>query len=63
MCLSPEDIDAVLAHLKSRWPAGIRAYQAALNPGGGDALAALLRDPAWTFPRECLTAPPEVVGR
>ena len=61
--LGPDGIGAVLAHVKSRWPAGIRAYQAALNPGGEDAPAALLRDPAWTFPGECLTAPAEVVGR
>ena len=50
-------------HVKSRWPAGIRAYQASLNPGGGEALAALLRDPAWTFPGECLPAPAETVER
>ncbi len=61
--LSLDEIGAVLAHLKSRWPSGIRAYQAALNPSGGEALAALLRDPAWTFPAECLTATTEVVER
>jgi mono/diheme cytochrome c family protein len=55
--LGPDEIGAVLAHLKSRWPFGVRAYQAALDPGGGEALAALLRDPAWTFPGGCLTAP------
>ena len=61
--LGPGEIGAVLAHVKSRWPAGIRAYQASLNPGGGEALAALLRDPAWTFPGECLPAPAEAVER
>jgi mono/diheme cytochrome c family protein len=61
--LGPDEIDAVLAHVKSRWPAGVRAYQAALNRDGGEALAALLRDPAWTFPGECLTAPSEAVER
>ena len=61
--LGPDGIEAVLMHVKSRWPAGIRAYQAALNPGGGEVLAALLRDPAWTFPSECLTAATEGVGR
>ena len=60
--LGPDEIDAVLAHVKSRWPAGIRAYQAALDPGGGEALAALLRDPSWTFPGGCLTAPAEDAG-
>jgi mono/diheme cytochrome c family protein len=53
--LCPDEIGAVLAHVKSRWPASIRAYQVALDPGGGKTLAALLRDPAWTFPGECLT--------
>ena len=61
--LSRDEISAVLAHVKSRWPTGIRAYQAALNRDGGEALAALLRDPAWTFPGECLTAPSEAVER
>ena len=61
--LSRDEISAVLAHVKSRWPAGVRAYQAALNRDGGEALAALLRDPAWTFPGECLTAPSEAVER
>ncbi len=61
--LGPDGIEAVLMHVKSRWPAGIRAYQAALNPGGGEVLAALLRDPAWTFPSECLTSATEGVGR
>ena len=61
--LGPDEIGAVLAHVKSRWPAGIRAYQAALDRDGGEALAALLRDPTWTFPGECLTAPSETAER
>lgn len=61
--LSRDEIGAVLAHVKGRWPAGIRAYQAALNRDGGEALAALLRDPTWTFPGECLTAPSEAAER
>jgi mono/diheme cytochrome c family protein len=47
------DIDAILAYVKSRWPSGIRADQATLNPGGEPALAASLRDPAWVFPAQC----------
>ena len=31
--------------------------------GEVEAVAALLRDPAWTFPGECLTAPSEAVER
>jgi S-disulfanyl-L-cysteine oxidoreductase SoxD len=51
------EIDAILAFVKSHWPAGIRAYQAALNPGGGEALAGLLRDPVWTLPGQCRSPP------
>ena len=31
--LSDDDIIAVLAFIKSRWPTGIRASQSMLNPG------------------------------
>ncbi len=59
--LGSDEIDAVLAYVKSRWPAGLSAYQATLNPNGGKALAALLRDPAWRFPSQCLP-PPAATG-
>ncbi len=55
--LGADGIDAVLEYVKSRWPAGVSAYQAALNPNGGNALAALLRNPAWSFPNQCLPPP------
>lgn len=55
--LGPDGIDAVLAYVKSHWPAGIRARQAALNGDTADTLAALSRDPAWTFPARCLSPP------
>ena len=61
--LGSDEIGAVLAHVKSRWPAGTRAYQAALNQGGGETLAGLLRDPTWTFPGECLPAPAGALER
>lgn len=48
--LSPQQIDAVIAYVKSTWPAGIRAYQAAQNPGG-PTLASLGGD--WVFPATC----------
>lgn len=55
--LSRSEIDAVLAYVRSRWPDSLRAYQAALNPGGEAALSALLRDPAWVFPTQCRPVP------
>jgi mono/diheme cytochrome c family protein len=61
--LGPGEIGAVLAHVKSRWPTSTRAYQASLNRGGGEALAALLGDPTWAFPGECLPAPAGAVER
>ena len=61
--LGPDEIEAVLAHVKSRWPAGIPTYQAALDRGGGDTFAALPRDPAWTFPGGCLSATAGDAGR
>jgi hypothetical protein len=48
--LSPGQIEAVIAYIKSTWPAGIRAYQAAQNPGG-PTLASLGGD--WVFPPSC----------
>jgi mono/diheme cytochrome c family protein len=48
--LSASQIDAVIAYIKSTWPTGIRAYQAAQNPGG-PTLASLGGD--WVFPPSC----------
>jgi len=48
--LDPGQIHAVIAYIKSRWPAGVRAYQAAQNPGG-PSLADLPGD--WTYPPSC----------
>ena len=48
--LSAEQIRAVIAFMKSQWPPGIRAYQAAQNPGGPP-LAGLPGD--WSFPPTC----------
>ena len=50
--LSDSDMLAVIAFIKSRWPIGIRAAQASLNPGlmgmpaGADRIA-------WTLPPNC----------
>ena len=52
--LDRSDVDAILAFVKSRWPRSARTYQAALSQGGEKAWAALLRDPAWVFPGQCL---------
>jgi mono/diheme cytochrome c family protein len=48
--LSHAEIEAVLAYIKSTWPPGIRAYQAAQNPDGPP-LTNLPGD--WHFPATC----------
>ncbi|HEV2673492.1 MAG TPA: cytochrome c [Aliidongia sp.] len=48
--LSPAEIHATIAYIKSTWAPGIRAYQAAQNPGG-PSLAELPGD--WQFPPTC----------
>ena len=48
--LSPERVADVIAYIKSTWPTGIRAWQAAQNPGGPP-LSDLRGD--WTFPATC----------
>lgn len=48
--LPAADIAVVIAYIKSTWPAGIRAYQTTLNPGG-PSLADLPGD--WTLPPTC----------
>ncbi|MBL6080126.1 cytochrome c [Belnapia sp. T18] len=53
--LAEDDIRAVIAFIKSRWPEGTRAAQTALNPGGEEALAVLFQQGGdWTFPPDCL---------
>ena len=48
--LSAGQIRAVIAFMKAQWPPGIRAYQAAQNPGGPP-LSGLPGD--WSFPPTC----------
>ena len=48
--LTPAEIHATIAYIKSTWSPGIRAYQAAQNPGG-PSLAELPGD--WRFPPTC----------
>ncbi len=48
--LSPAQVAAVIAYIKSTWAPGIRAYQASQNPGG-PSLAELGTD--WVFPATC----------
>lgn len=50
--LSDQDIEAVIAYIKSNWPIGTRAAQAMLNPGQ----AGMPRDAdktSWTLPPNC----------
>jgi mono/diheme cytochrome c family protein len=48
--LSPAEIDAVIAFIKSTWPPGVQAYQATRNPGGPK-LGQLTGN--WNFPPSC----------
>jgi len=51
--LPERDVLAVIAFIKARWPVGLRAMQASLNPGAsGMPPAAALSD--WRFPPTCL---------
>jgi mono/diheme cytochrome c family protein len=51
--LDAAEIAAVLAHVKSSWPAGLRAAQAALPVEDAAVLAVLLRDPDAVLPADC----------
>ena len=50
--LSEQQMIAVLAFIKRRWPLGVRAYQSMLNPDrqGRPKAAA---DADWRFPLDC----------
>ncbi len=50
--LSDGDILAVLAFIKSRWPIGLRAAQASLNPGFAG-MPANLGNTKWSLPPNC----------
>jgi mono/diheme cytochrome c family protein len=50
--LSDGDILAVLAFIKSRWPIGLRAAQATLNPGFAG-MPANLGSTKWSLPPNC----------
>ena len=50
--LSDTEILAVLAFIKSRWPIGLRASQASLNPGFAGMPADIGSTP-WTLPPNC----------
>lgn len=50
--LSDRDITAVLAYIKSRWPIGLRAAQASLNPGFAG-MPAHLGNTKWSLPPNC----------
>lgn len=50
--MSDEDILAVLAFIKARWPIGIRVLQAMLNPGNRG-MPAEASSTDWKFPVLC----------
>lgn len=57
--LDQEEVRAVLAYVKSRWPAGLRGHQARPKPKLGEVPgAAWPRGPNRGFPGGCLLPPP-----
>jgi len=56
--IAHNDILAVLAFIKARWPVSLRVAQAALNPGGAGRPQNLPND--WRFPPICM--PGETLG-
>lgn len=50
--LSDDDVLAVIAFIKARWPTGIRVLQAMLNPGSRG-MPAEARTTDWRFPVLC----------
>ena len=53
--LDDEQILAVIAFIKARWPLGLRVSQALLNPGYAG-MPANVRSTDWTFPPTCVTS-------
>ncbi len=50
--LGDSDVLAVLAYIKSRWPIGVRVYQATLNPQALG-MPTGLADGDWKLPEDC----------
>ena len=50
--LTDDEMIAILAFIKSRWPLGVRAYQAYLNPGN-QGLPKAAGDADWSLPIDC----------
>jgi hypothetical protein len=57
--LSGDEVKAAVAFIKSGWPAGVRGYQAMLNP---DRAGMPDGDVDWTFPPNCGTEPIRSAG-
>ena len=55
--LKDGEIEAVLAFIKSRWPIGVRVFQALLNPRSEGLPAAAGRGD-WRLPADCGLEPP-----
>lgn len=53
--LDDEQILAVIAFIKARWPLGLRVSQALLNPGYAG-MPADAQSTDWTFPPTCVTS-------
>jgi mono/diheme cytochrome c family protein len=53
--LGDDDILAVIAYIKARWPVGLRVLQAARNPGQAG-MPAIAGGANWTFPPDCQAA-------
>ena len=53
--LDDEQILAVIAFIKARWPLGLRVSQSLLNPGYAG-MPANAQSADWTFPPTCVTS-------
>ncbi len=60
--LTDDDILATIAFIKSRWPVGVRAYQALLNPDYQGMPAAAAAD-GWSLPADCGYEPNRAVRK
>ena len=59
--LGDRDIEATLAFIKSRWPVGVRVFQAMLNPGNAG-LPAEAQGGDWRLPADCGTEPVRLIS-
>ena len=59
--VSDQDIVATVAFIKSKWPTGVRVFQAMLNPRWEGMPAAAMSDD-WHLPADCGTEPIRLIS-